>query len=417
MEVSAMDGLEEKIMAIKLRFALPVLAAIISLGFIGITRAAPGGGVSEILEVDVDYELGRLTIEGTGFDDGTALNEPIVTLGGYLLTDVIFTHLDPTIGPDTIQGDIDLESLFLVTGDYLLIVDPNVKKAKTSELILTIQGSSSQPPAHPSSNTGDIIGSVDICDLLGIDQVIVYIPGRSFVVRPALDGNFEMNFVPPGTYDIFMQAYDGEVVSTLSGVVVSDKQQTDLGVISVCIDADGDGYDATEDCNDGNIDINPGAVELCNAIDDNCDGTIDDGWDVTVFWRDSDHDNFGDPNDTLEACITPNGYVSTPGDCDDGNANVRPNQSQYFTQSSGGSYDYNCNNVEEFEFNGTRGLCRKSGTNCVSDVIEGSGYWINVVPDCGVTGGRLLNCREITDLFGILLSCETDTFTETQACR
>jgi hypothetical protein len=40
-------------------------------------------------------------------------------------------------------------------------------------------------------------------------------------------------------------------------------------------DEDGDGYDL-DDCNDQNADVYPGAVELCNSIDDDCDGDIDE---------------------------------------------------------------------------------------------------------------------------------------------
>ena len=49
-----------------------------------------------------------------------------------------------------------------------------------------------------------------------------------------------------------------------------------------CINLDGDGYSITGgdcgavDCNDANASINPGATEICNLIDDNCDGLIDE---------------------------------------------------------------------------------------------------------------------------------------------
>ncbi|MBU4315098.1 putative metal-binding motif-containing protein, partial [Patescibacteria group bacterium] len=50
---------------------------------------------------------------------------------------------------------------------------------------------------------------------------------------------------------------------------------TDTGYVPV--DADGDSYTDDVDCDDSDASINPAAAEICNGVDDNCDGTVDDG--------------------------------------------------------------------------------------------------------------------------------------------
>jgi Putative metal-binding motif len=110
----------------------------------------------------------------------------------------------------------------------------------------------------------------------------------------------------------------------------------------------------TLDCNDNNRWINPAAQEVCNGVDDNCDGDVDsyrlriNGQEVTVdlltqIFADRDGDGYGDPFDTQRICLAGNElekrsaelarsshkkgakYVLVGGDCDDGNANKNPN--------------------------------------------------------------------------------------------
>ncbi|MCB9746372.1 MAG: hypothetical protein H6740_27595 [Alphaproteobacteria bacterium] len=83
-------------------------------------------------------------------------------------------------------------------------------------------------------------------------------------------------------------------------------------------DADGDGYPACEDCNDGAAAIHPDAEELCDEVDNDCDGTTDlNAVDAPTWYGDSDGDGFGGDRFTEAACEAPEGYVDNADDCDD----------------------------------------------------------------------------------------------------
>ncbi|MBL4669648.1 MAG: discoidin domain-containing protein [Flavobacteriales bacterium] len=90
-------------------------------------------------------------------------------------------------------------------------------------------------------------------------------------------------------------------------------------------DKDSDGYTEDVDCDDNNPNVNPGATEICDGIDNNCDGVIDEGF-STTFYADLDKDGFGDINSTIKACEAPNGYVDNRTDCDDTNAGINPDE-------------------------------------------------------------------------------------------
>ncbi len=45
-------------------------------------------------------------------------------------------------------------------------------------------------------------------------------------------------------------------------------------------DSDVDGYSVNDDCDDNNAMVNPDAIEICNGIDDNCNGEVDEGCDI-----------------------------------------------------------------------------------------------------------------------------------------
>ena len=95
------------------------------------------------------------------------------------------------------------------------------------------------------------------------------------------------------------------------------------------LDSDGDGYDEFTDCDDDDSSINPGASEICDDVDNNCDGSIDENpTDATTWYADVDYDFYGDSATTTVACDRPSFYRANSTDCDDSDANINPGASE-----------------------------------------------------------------------------------------
>jgi hypothetical protein len=101
------------------------------------------------------------------------------------------------------------------------------------------------------------------------------------------------------------------------------------GSVSVC--GAPQGYvNTTGDCDDTNDAVFPGADEVCNVEDDDCDGDVDEAGavDAQVWCHDFDQDGWGDTTDCVQACTRPSAYVSGNGDCDDAEETVNPAQDE-----------------------------------------------------------------------------------------
>ncbi|MCB9780915.1 MAG: FG-GAP repeat protein [Alphaproteobacteria bacterium] len=106
------------------------------------------------------------------------------------------------------------------------------------------------------------------------------------------------------------------------------------------IDEDGDIWEAGADCDDTDPLIHPSAEEVCDGIDNNCDGQIDEGTSgIQTWYIDQDFDGYGSDSSTVEACEGPTGFVLQDGDCAPSNPAVNPGA----TERCGDGVDNDCN--------------------------------------------------------------------------
>jgi cysteine-rich repeat protein len=217
----------------------------------------------------------------------------------------------------------------------------------------------------------------------------------------------------------------------------TDSCEMSMGCANVLIDVDGDGFAPGTcttsglmggDCNDTNSSVFPGAAELCDSIDNDCDGMVDDSIVMVTCYRDADGDGYGNMSSSMTACSCPAGYIPPRADglfdCKDctsgGGASVNPGQTNYFPSEycpscialclrGTGSHDYNCDRVE------TRRWTRTNRTSCgITDCTDG---WTgSTVPDCGVAAS-FRNCSFLCTIGGSCSCSTTSVGTVTQECR
>lgn len=164
-------------------------------------------------------------------------------------------------------------------------------------------------------------------------------------------------------------------------------------------DADGDGFGAKTigyrcsievgqalnnvDCDDTNALVFPSAAETCDDLDNDCDGSVDEGFAPQTYYADVDNDSFGDADTRLRTCDDPGvGFVRNAEDCDDNSSDVSPTQ----VEVCDNYLDDDCDGVVDNIFEDRCQDGKDDNCNGLIDCAD---------PSCNTNPGCLYECTNI----------------------
>ena len=169
--------------------------------------------------------------------------------------------------------------------------------------------------------------------ILGVDA-----PITMFWNDTGADTQLPWGILDGSIYDI--SGASARIATTLYRSVQTDQVFAQRIEVTTASDCDGDGFLPPDDCNDADAGINPDATELCDGIDQNCDGEIDEGALITWYF-DLDQDGYGDPETAVDACEGDPIQISQGGDCDDEDPAINPG----VFEAACATEDINCDGV------------------------------------------------------------------------
>ena len=231
-------------------------------------------------------------------------------------------------------NNIDVPSGAIITDAYIQFT---VDESDTKVTNITIKGEyhDNAPPFTNSnsnvSNRATTVASVTwtppawtVIGAAGVDQQTPNLSDivQEIVGRAGWAANNSMVFVLSGTGERTAESHNGSSPNAPILHITYSSNSCDPFV-----DADNDGVCSDIDCDDSNPNINPSATEVCDGIDNNCDGQTDEGV-TNTYYADADSDGHGDPDVSTLACSAPAGYVTDNTDCDDMAAAVNPSATE-----------------------------------------------------------------------------------------
>ncbi len=258
-------------------------------------------GVDNNCDGDIDegtsVETWYVDLDSDGYGDSTSARESCDPAGNEVLIDGDCADSDPTVNPgvaadicndtdDDCDGetDEDPDSIWYLDDDGDTFGDADAALAACDKPVQYTGDSSdcddTNSAVHPLAD--------EVCDDADVDE--------------DCDGASDDD--------------DSSVVDALDWFPDADSDGFgDNSSFVVACDQPADTTADDTDCDDGRSDIFPGATEICDGDDNDCDGfTDEDG--LTTWYDDADADGYGDPDVSTDACTQPAGHVANADDCD-----------------------------------------------------------------------------------------------------
>ena len=275
------------------------------------------------------------------------------------------------------------------------------------------------------SNDGGSLATV-VFQLTGDGPFEVALTG-ALEVRP---GDQRLMFVEATPWT---QGTTTDVLRVIWGDEVNEISLSVTGITGG-VDGDGDGWAVPEDCDDGDPEINPDAVEVCDGVDNDCNDIVDDTVDADgdgVYdcddCDDADEDNFpgndeecdeqdNDCDDEIDEGFDADedGFTICGGDCDDGDAYVNPDAAELCNgldedcdtlidedflgptddvDGDGEPYCTDCDDEDPDAFHGNIEICDGIDNDCDGNVdengddLDGDGF--TTCTDCDDSNGAI----------------------------